>query len=324
MTTDWILVGVDGSEGSGAAVRWAAREASRSGRPVKLLHVAPQLGETVALEGELPPTREHDHERILVDAAATVRRALGDVPRDRVLTEVALGGRVSRLLAATADAAVVVLGQRRHRLLDRLASPTVLTKVAARAPVPVVAVPAEDGGPEIGRVVLGVRDLAGAGDLVDRAMAVAAERGARLVLLHAWQVPVLSDDLEATRALHADAKSRHGLQQLRAGGRERRAGVPVGINVVHGRADEALVAVSAKADLVLLGRDPLAQARGHLGATSRTVTRNSRCPVMVLAEGDAVRPPSERSARRRSGSPPAVPCGPTDPGAVRSERPTGE
>jgi len=288
MSKDWIVVGVDGTNGGDAAVRWAAQEASRSGRRVKLLHVAPQLAESVALEGELPPTGEQAHERMLVEAAATVRRTLGDAAPDRVLTEVALGGRSAHLLAAGADGSLLVLGRSSHRLLDRLARSHIRTKVTARARVPVVVVPAEASGAGDGPVVLGVKDLDSGEQLIDRAMALAAERGARLILLHAWQVPVLSDDLEASRSLQAEDRARQKLMELRrlrTRRHERRLGVPVRIDVLHGRADEVLAAATATAAMVVLGRDPLANARGHLGATSRYVLRKSRCPVVVMPLG---------------------------------------
>src|SRR4051812_24031342 len=194
MKDEWILVGVDGSAGSDAAVRYAATEASRTGMSVRLLHVAPELAYRVALDGE-EPTSGDPRETLLVDAAATVRDVLGEDADDRVVTEVAYGGRVRALLEASRGCRLVVLGDQPRPRLHRLVTGSVLPGVAARSFVPVVVVPegAETAG-DRRRIVAAVKSADDWVELLDRVMRLAADRGARLVLLHAWHVSVFADD----------------------------------------------------------------------------------------------------------------------------------
>ncbi|GAA1974917.1 universal stress protein [Nocardioides panacihumi] len=285
MGDDWILVGVDGTEGGDAAVRYAAREAAMTGSGVKLLHVAPELAYPVALDAgaETAPPGQDRRERVLVDAAAAVRAILGDAPADRVVTMVEFGGRTEHILEASRGCRLVVLGDRHRPLLGRLATGSVHGGVVSRAQVPVVVVPASTGSaPLQGRMIAAVKSADEWRDHVGRAMGIAKDHGARLVLLHAWDVPVMYDDLVATRALETERRAQHELRDLRAGRDKKYVDLPVEIKVVRGQAAKAIVDASAKSDLVILTRRSIVAAIGHLGGTARTVLRESRCPVLVL------------------------------------------
>jgi nucleotide-binding universal stress UspA family protein len=285
MGNDWILVGVDGREGGDAAVRYAAREAAMTGSGVKLLHVAPALAYPVALDADADtaPTGQDRRERVLVDAAAVVRAILGDAPADRVVTTVEFGGRAERILEASRGCRLVVLGDQHRPLLGRLATGSVHGGVAARARVPVVVVPASTAStPFHGRMVAAVKSVDEWREHAGRAMGIAKDHGARLVLLHAWDVPVMDDDLVATRALETERRAQHELRELRAGRDKKYVDVPVEIKVVRGQAAKAIVDASASSDLVILTRRTIVAAIGHLGGTARAVLRESRCPVLVL------------------------------------------
>ncbi|BCJ34733.1 hypothetical protein Athai_22360 [Actinocatenispora thailandica] len=127
-----IVVGVDGSTTSIAALRWAASEASR--RAGGLLAVRAIGG------GE--PTAQLAAERAVL--AASVRAGLGAEPPVPVAERIVAAPPHQALLGAARDADLIVVGSRGHSgLLGRILGSTAIS-VARTASVPVVVVPAAD------------------------------------------------------------------------------------------------------------------------------------------------------------------------------------
>lgn len=281
MRGEWVLVGVDGSEGGRAAVGYAARYAAAHDLRLKLVHVAPEMAYTAAYRPDDSPTGARHHRRILEAATDEACALLGSDGAGRVVSSLAFGPRVDRLLWASAGCGLVVLGGRGRPQPDRLATGSVLTGVAARASVPVVGVPAAWApSPAKGTVVAAIKQVGDSDVLVDEALAAAEESGARLSVLHAW---------EGDRPAYEERMSAD-LSQLLDAHRDCHPEVAVDIEVVHGHPATTLARASADADLVLLTRRPLVHAHGHLGGTGRTVLRESDCPVLVLPPTSA-RPP---------------------------------
>src|SRR4051812_28557433 len=91
-----ILVGVDGSRASSAAIRFAVRESMRVGAPLRLVHVVPQFFPVVPMHPLLPTDLEDTGRAILAEAVAEVSAlqpglrvssSLMDGPRVRVLVD---------------------------------------------------------------------------------------------------------------------------------------------------------------------------------------------------------------------------------------------
>jgi nucleotide-binding universal stress UspA family protein len=130
--TGVIVVGVDGSPTSIAALRWAAAEASRRGG--RLLAVR-------AAGGGEPAARLAAEHAVL---SASVRAALGAHPEVRVVERIVAAPPQQALLTAARGADLIVVGSRGHSgLLGRILGSTAIS-VARTAPVPVVVVPAAD------------------------------------------------------------------------------------------------------------------------------------------------------------------------------------
>lgn len=281
-----IVVGVDGSEGAAAALRYAAREARRLDAGLRLVHVAPDLAPLVAMYPvayRLPPVEaERAGRRLLSDA---VKELGDDWPPGRVETSLVLGSAVDGLVNAARHAPLLVLGDQRRPVLDRLVTGSVLAAVAGRATVPVVAVPA-DWSPqaEHGRVVVGVKWCEDSEGLVRRAFEIARERAATLVLLHAWELPTLYDEVIASQVDEElwSAEARTQLQRLADSVRDDYPGVALELRVEHGQPARVLTDAIAEADLILLARRPHAFPWGHLGGTGRAVLREGTCPIEVL------------------------------------------
>ncbi|BCJ31149.1 universal stress protein [Actinocatenispora sera] len=130
--TGVIVVGVDGSPTSIAALRWAAVEASR--RAGRLLAVRAVGG------GE--PTAQLAAEHAVL--SASVRAALGVEPEVPVVERIIAAPPHQALLSAARGADLIVVGSRGHSgLLGRILGSTAIS-VARTASVPVVVVPAAD------------------------------------------------------------------------------------------------------------------------------------------------------------------------------------
>lgn len=152
MTTDppprdrRIVVGVDGSTASRAALRWAVSEAGRTpGTEIVAVHVgrrphlAPATSYAVQPYGTAPPI-ERTRRVQLHDIVSTVSQDGPDAP---VISEVRIEGEpAAELIRSCRDTDLLVLGTTPHSRLTELALGSVATDCARHAPCPVVLVPA--------------------------------------------------------------------------------------------------------------------------------------------------------------------------------------
>ena len=282
-----VVVGVDGSEASEQAVRYAALEAQRHGEGLTLVHVVPDFVATSPPAYLVPTDLQRDVEifgRSLLAAAAAAASAAA--PRVTTTEVLAVGRTVPTLVHAGGQARLVVLGRESVPPLGRLVEGAVTLGVAARATQPVTSVPASwSPDRSTGKVVAGLQMSAHAPGLLAAAFAEAAARDARLVVLHAWALPSLYDDRILTRD-HREEWSRaadEDIEVLLADHRVQHPGVPVDVKVVNDRAAHALSEEAADADLLVLVR----RAHGfppatHLGGTARALLQHASCPVLVL------------------------------------------
>jgi nucleotide-binding universal stress UspA family protein len=282
-----VVAAVDGSPGSESAIRKAVHEARGLGAPVRLVHVMPDY---VPMSPMMPLIPEDLMETAsgILKGAERVARSSG--PNADIETRLVRGSRVRGILDAAADAQLLVLGQDRG-YLERLVSGRTAAGVAARASCPVETVPSDwrERRPR-GAVVLGIEDAEASRPALAQGFRSAAERHARLVVLHAWKMPTGYDDIIESRVAAADFEHRFtaDLEPLLAEPRARFPEVPVEIKVVHDRPVHALVAASDDADLVVLMRRPhVMPGARHLGATAMAVLRAAQCAVRIVPPATA-------------------------------------
>jgi nucleotide-binding universal stress UspA family protein len=176
-----VVVGVDGTEVSLGAVRWAVQEAARRDAPLKILHAAPYLvssGPAGAPPPELPRARG------ITAVAYTVARRTG--PGVRSSTEVVPDEPVDALLRAAAASQLVVLGSSATGAADEMVLATIAARVASRSPAPVVVVPRRRGPSDVGRpvvAILGVGDRADDEAVAEFAASAASDASVPLLLL---------------------------------------------------------------------------------------------------------------------------------------------
>lgn len=146
MNTYRTVVGVDGSEGSARALRWAVQEAHHRGGTVQAVMAYDWAGSTeAALLAGLGPEGERLHaEDVLAGAIAPVRL---EFPRVPIATEVLLGNAAQKLTEAARDADQLVVGSHGHGRLHHAVLGSVSEACIRLATCPVVVIPAHDPPP---------------------------------------------------------------------------------------------------------------------------------------------------------------------------------
>lgn len=285
-----VVVGVDGSAQSDAAVAWAAREAVLRHRPLRAVHafVWPLLRvSTGPLPGGPPDSGLRGAaDRMILAAAATARDA---APAVAVTGAVVTGHPAGVLVAESHSAALVILGNRGLGGFSGLLAGSVAVPVAAHAACPVVVVRDEAGqlGPSAGRVVVAVDGSPLSELAVGFAFEEAAWWGVGLTAVHAWTHPTSTgpdDPLPLVYDVDAVIGDEERLlaEQL-AGWRDRYPDVDVRRRVVHGRASKVVVEESHGATLLVVGSRGRGGFRGLLlGSVSQAALHHAGCPVAIV------------------------------------------
>jgi nucleotide-binding universal stress UspA family protein len=141
-----IVVGVDGSEGSKNALRWAAHLAPALGASVEAVSVW-QLIASYGWSrfGGVPAP----HPELQKDLEATVDEVFGPSRPVEITARIVEGDPAFALLAVAHDAAMIVVGSRGHGQFAGLLIGAVSARVAERATCPVLVVHGRppNGGP---------------------------------------------------------------------------------------------------------------------------------------------------------------------------------
>jgi nucleotide-binding universal stress UspA family protein len=141
-----IVVGIDGTEHAAAALRWAAEEAALRSATLVAVHAWSFVPVTTPADSGLVPMAWTDSMEVLDASRAAAERTAADQVREvlgednDVVLEVVEGGPADVLVAAAADADLLVVGnQGRGNLASALLGST-SAEVADAAPCPVVIV----------------------------------------------------------------------------------------------------------------------------------------------------------------------------------------
>ncbi|MGW7445372.1 universal stress protein [Kitasatospora sp. NPDC054795] len=282
--TSTVLAGVDGSPQSAAAAHWAAAEAVRRGASLRLVHAWPWLTDGVSSFADADDLPEAVR-RTLAEAAADIR---GRHPDLAVETDAVLDAPVDGLLAAAAEAELLVLGSRGRGGFTGLLLGSVSMSVAGRSTVPLVVV-REEGEAGAGEVVVGVDAHTPETEVLAFAFREAALRGARVRAVHGWELPPVfgyaGGAVPAAELAQLEALEAKLLSLALAGPREQHPEVEVVEDVQIGAA-RALVEASAGAALVVVGRGRRPVEFGpRLGRVAHAVLHHAEAPVAVVPHG---------------------------------------
>jgi nucleotide-binding universal stress UspA family protein len=178
-----IVVGVDGSPESVRAALLGWRLASDSGAPLRLVHALTDMW-AAAATAPIPVAPGLD-ELLLADARRSITESLaGALPAAALETLDVVVGRSATVLARVATGAeMVILGGKHHGALARGLGGSTAHALIRAADVPVM-ITALTGWP-IRRVLAAVDLSDAAGPTLAVARRLAAQRGARLRVMHA-------------------------------------------------------------------------------------------------------------------------------------------
>ncbi|MFI9152442.1 universal stress protein [Streptomyces sp. NPDC053367] len=288
--SDPVIVGVDGSTSSLAAVDVAAREALLRGAPLRIVHAFghpsahPPSGAAPWSPGDfgLEPM-------VRGEVARAEERAHETAPGVEVTRSVVSGDTVEVLEIESRSAALTVLGSRGLTGFSGLLLGSTAVHLAAHGHCPLMVV---RGRPDPAGPVLLAVDGSPAGEAaVEFAFAEAALRKAPLVALHVWNTwserayegpgdPLTAVVADADRLREAE---QHLLEEAVARCRTAYPRVAVELRLVRSRVRNALIDASRDAQLIVAG------ARGRdgftgllLGSVSQALLHHAHCPVAVV------------------------------------------
>ncbi|MBO3085675.1 universal stress protein [Cellulomonas fengjieae] len=264
-----IVVGYDGSPQAQQALAWAAQEARRERRALRLVHVGEGDGQSL-------------------DAA--VERVRSEAPGVEVTADVEADRSVPRaLIRLSSDAHLLVVGSRGRGGFEGLLLGSVSSAVAAHAHCPVVVVrqvPDASSTSGVRPVVVGVDGSPTSVRAIDLAFDQASWRNAPLVAVHAWDLPAMMGPvppwtLEEVEQLLVTEKA--VVAESLAGHADRYPDVKVETVVQLGAPAPVVLDAASDAQLLVVG----SRGRGGfggllLGSVSQVVVSHASCPVVVV------------------------------------------
>ena len=279
-----IVVGVDGSAASDAAVCWAARDAAMRNVPLTLVHM---LNAVVPTFPQIPMPNgvalwQEDEGRKALEHS--VKIAEDAVPTDRkiaITSEVKSSSPVPTLVEMSEEAEMVVVGSNGRGAVGRVLLGSVSSNVVRRAICPVAVIRDEDPlrpHREQAPVLVGI-DCSPASELATAiAFDEASRRGVDLTALHAWSdVAVFAGPLVDWRS-EAD----RSLAEYLAGWQERYPDVKLHRLVTFDHPGRELIEESESAQLVVVGSHGRGGLTGILlGSVSNAVVHSVHTPVIV-------------------------------------------
>lgn len=299
-----IVVGVDGSDTSLGAAKWAAVVARKLGQPLHVVHSVPKPGRTSG-HGEPSPSQQLidslDAEGVAVLASAVdaIREHTPDI---RMTTELDSEPAAAALLTAAKGATMIVLGATGRGTVERWLLGSTAVRVVNQAPCPVVVWRGDpaDPGPDTRPLVVGIDGSTISAAATELAFAFADLLGAPVTAVRSWTdeyaigaatpemlrqsgPAALLVDWEAVA--HAEEQR---LADVLAPFRDRFPGVTVNAVSSRGSAPRELLRALDDGQLAVVGSRGLGRvAAALLGSTSQNLLHRADNPVIVHREPDA-------------------------------------
>jgi nucleotide-binding universal stress UspA family protein len=286
-TESGILVGVDGSPESHAALRWAAAEAVLRRCPLTLMHVVAPIVVTWPIdtvEANFLEWQEDNAKHVLAEAEQTVRDAVDGSWTPPVQTQLRHDGVIAELTTASGSAQLLVVGSRGLGPVGGAVLGSVSRALLHHATCPVVV--AKEGVVRTSDrtlpILLGVDGSPASEGAIAFAFDEASRRRVDLVALHAWSdvavFPILGMDWH-----QYEQEGHEILAERLAGWQEKYPDVHVSRRIVCDRPARWLIDEAKQAQLVVVG----SRGRGGissmlLGSVSTAVAESAMTPVAVV------------------------------------------
>lgn len=285
-----ILIAVDGSAESDAAIRWATREALLLGAAtVTLVHVvAPVVVSwpVANLRSDFCDWQEENAQQVLERAQKLVQAEMGDAHPPKV-TELVLHGNVApTLVRLSTEAGLVVVGSRGLGGVAGAVLGSTSRSLLHHAHCPVTVIHRDEAHAVDANspVLVGIDGSPVSEAATARAFDEASRRRVDVVALHAWSDVRMPSALGVGWHEYED-QGHEVLGERLAGWQERYPDVGVRRRIVCDRPAHWLIDESQRAQLVVLGSRGRGGFAGMLlGSVSTTVAGMAKCPVMVVRQ----------------------------------------
>lgn len=289
-----LIVGVDGSPSSLAAVEWAARDAEMRNVALTMVHIiAPIVAGThgwsgIPIPGDYAQLQEDQATEVVGQAHAT---AVAAAPShaERISSAVLHQPTVPALVELSKNAEMMVLGCRGLGGAARALLGSVSSGVVHHAHCPVAVIHHDDPVTALRRdapVVVGIDGSPTSELAVAIAFDEASRRGADLVALHAWSdmnsIGVARVGWAPIEWRNIKDQEEEVLGERLCGWRDRYPDVVVHTCVVSDGAGLRLLEQAEKAQLLVVGSHGRGGFAGMLlGSVSAAVVNAARIPVIV-------------------------------------------
>lgn len=282
-----ILVAVDGSPESDAAVSWAAHEAALRHTEVTIMHVIAPMIVTwpiTTAQLEIAEWQNGASQQILEQAEKTFHASVTESNAPAVRTESVPSPVISTLIDNSEEAAMMVVGIRGAGKHGLLTIGSVSNALLHHAHCPVVVVHPEDRTDPTAPVVVGIDGSPASESATGLAFEEASLRGVDLVAMHAWSDTAVFPAIEMDWYLYEE-QAHETLAERLAGWQERYPDVNVHRRLPCDRPAHWLAAESQKAQLVVVGSRGRGGFTGMLlGSVSSTVAQQADTPVIVVRD----------------------------------------
>jgi nucleotide-binding universal stress UspA family protein len=287
-----IVVGVDGSAASTAAMRWAADEAIMRGLPLSVVHSyafsaassPAMVWPAGAVINSFYEAEEAEARAVVKDAVAVLRAddKIGD--RVEIVSDILYGSPVSALVGVSKDAQLLVVGRhgKGQRLRSLMGSVTTGVIHHAHCPVAVVNAPTDTAAHSHAPVLVGIDGSQASEQATRVAFEEASWRGVGVVALHVWS----DEDMVAITGFECSAVQQAAtltLSERLAGWQERYPDVAVDRVVRFQEPVKQLLEAARHAQLVVVGSRGRGGFAGMLlGSVSTAVAQEAEVPVIVV------------------------------------------
>lgn len=281
-----VIVGVDGSSASHAAVRWAAHDAALRHVPLTLVHVllmpvALTLPEMVMAYGVVEERVDRHGRDVLEQARQVAQQSLADSAVD-VQIKMPTGNVVSTLSDMSKEASMLVVGGQGENASQQRHLGSVSQGVLHHAHCPVAIISDIDvTAGSTAPVLVGIDGSPASEVATAVAFDEASRRGVGLIALHSWSDfgPYRIPTVDWEPQLEA---GKEALAERMAGWQERYPDVTVERRLVWGEPAYTLAAAAEEAQLLVVGSHGRGGFAGMLlGSVSSTVVQIARVPLIV-------------------------------------------
>lgn len=298
-----VIVGIDDSDASTKALRWAAHEAARRHRPISIVHVSAYLHD-LALSPATAATVTRELAGRARSATAEAARIVTDLePGIEVRTEVHQGNPTQFLTSRSTAATMIVLGSHGSGAVSGAIPGAILgsisQSVAAHAYCPVVVINTDQPTGALAKqaVVVGVSSSPGGARALRFAFEEADRRQASIIAVRSWggiEWGLSGLDYSGTLQQNWERVEERVLDDCLSGPVKDFPTVAVRKRLVNLRAQWALQNEALGAELLVVGCH---RADDHwfsrLGPIASWLLHRAPCPIAIVGQPHEATPKSD-------------------------------